>query len=234
MDIGDVLADAAKGAAAGAIAGPIGAAVGGIGGLILSIAPSIGTYLFGPDPQKAQEVAAAVATAVTQVTGTSDAEGAVAAMAANPALKGQLQVALATIAAQRAAADRASDVAMLQASVADMANARTAQMASVQKGGLIAWNQPVLGWIIVGAFFAILLAAFAKAGSFSAADEFTKSIIWIAVGNLMAAFTAVVTFNFGSSVGSVDKSAQLEKARQQQHDTIQTLLPPISQPVPLE
>lgn len=62
----------------------------------------------------------------------------------------------------------------------------------------------VLGAFIVGGFFALLYVLL-----FTVIPEQNKSILDIVIGALISAFTSIVSYFYGSSVGSRDKSEML-------------------------
>jgi hypothetical protein len=194
MNVTDALTSAARGAAAGAGAGPVGAAVGGLGGLILDIAPDVGKWLFGSNGERA---ATQVAQAVEAVTGTSDAEAAQAVLARDPEAVTHLRVQLLTIAAQMQAeanrateAQRAAELAMLQAVAADRAGARGQTAVLVQANSRIAWTPTILRGPKLP-------------------DDSLLPLANILLGTVAAMATQVANYWLGSSSGSVAKTDQL-------------------------
>jgi hypothetical protein len=210
MNVTDALTSAAKGAAAGAVAGPVGAAVGGLGGLVLDIAPDVGKWLFGSNGEKA---ATQVAQAVETVTGTSDADAAQAVLARDPEAVTQLRVQLLTIAAQmqaeanRAAeAQLASELAVLQATIADRVGARGQTTALVQANSRIAWTPTILSGIILAVFGALIFVVLTRP---KLPDDSLLPLANILLGTMAAMATQVANYWLGSSSGSVAKTDQL-------------------------
>nr|WP_294509311.1 hypothetical protein [uncultured Rhodopila sp.] len=209
MNVTEALTSAAKGAAAGAIAGPVGAAVGGIGGLVLDIAPDIGRSLFGSAGEK---TAGQVAQAIETVTGTSDAEAAQTVLARDPEAVSQLRVQLLTIMAQQQAeadraaeAQRAADLALLQAAAADRAGARGQTAALVQARSRLAWAPAVLSGIILVVFGALIFVVLTK----PSLPENGLPLANVLLGTVAAMATQVANYWLGSSSGSVVKSDQM-------------------------
>jgi hypothetical protein len=237
MNLTDALTSAAKGAAAGAVAGPVGAAVGGLGGLVVDIAPEVGRWLFGGTGQK---TAGLVAQAVEAATGTSDADAAQAVLARDPAAVSQLRVQLAMIAAQQQAeagraaeAQRAADLAMMQAAMADRAGARSQMEALAQMRSSIAWAPAVLSGIILLAFGGLIYVVLTRTGP----DEKTVPLANVLLGSLAAMATQVANYWLGSSSGSAAKSDQITALSADAQSSVpsgivQRLLPPIATPVP--
>lgn len=204
VDIVDALAAGAKGAAAGAVGGPIGAAVGGIGGLVMDLAPQLGNWLFGPSGGKA---AGAVAAAVQSVTGTSDADAAMAAIAKDPKAAAALRIKLAQIAAEAEAERRKQDLASLQAQLADVAGARAQTEALAKDGSAIAWGAPLVSVVVLATFGGVMWLALTRAMPAGSA-----TILNVLLGTLAAMATSVVSYWVGSSMGSSAKNRTIHLA----------------------
>ncbi|HET8638262.1 MAG TPA: hypothetical protein VFL96_15535 [Acidobacteriaceae bacterium] len=213
MDIGEALTAAAKGAAqgamVGAVAGPAGAALGGLGGLVLDIAPGIGRWLFGDAGGK---TAAAVAGAVQAVTGTSDADAAMAAIGRDPQVMANLRIELARIAAAaEAEANRAAEARQaaaleeFKAQLADAANARAQTIALAQAGSKIAWGAPVVSVFVLSIFAVALWEVFRIPPGEASATQIGM------VETLKVVSVAVVSYWVGSSRGSAVKDERIEK-----------------------
>lgn len=200
MDISKLAADVAKGAAAGSIVPGVGTALGAVGAIALNVAPEIGRWLFGPD---AAPVTAAVERAVAAVTGASDPDAQVAALA-DPDLAGQLRVELAGIAATRAAAAETAAEARLAAHLADVAGARATTLQLAQSGSAIAWGAPVVSMVVLltfGGVVSLVLLQAIPSGS--------ETVLNVLLGTLGAMATNVVGYWVGSSAGSARKDARL-------------------------
>ena len=76
------------------------------------------------------------------------------------------------------------------------------------------WAKTILSVVIVCGFFGIVaLQYFGKAGSL--VDPSNREQLALLIGALIAAFTAVVQYFFGSSVGSAEKSFMLQNKEKQ-------------------
>lgn len=206
MDIADALTSAAKGAAAGAVAGPVGAAVGGLGGLVLDMAPSLGKWLFG---DSGGQTVAAVADAVKSVTGTADADAALAALAKDPQAAINLRIHLAQIAAQREAEqDKAAEAARqaqideLKARLNDVAGARNQTVELAKAGSKIAWSVTILSTVVLITFGIVLALVLTR----TVPDTTSTNIL---IGALVAMATQVVNYWTGSSAGSAEKARHI-------------------------
>lgn len=209
MNLGDALTSAVRGAATGAAAGPIGAAVGGLGGLVVDIAPEVGRWLFGATADK---TAGLVAKAVEAVTGTTDAEAAQDVLAQHPGAVSQLRVQLAMIAAQQQAeadraaeAQRAADLAAVQAAMADRAGARSQTQALAQMHSGIAWAPAVLSGIVLVAFGSLIYVVLTH----DSLSDRTMPLANVLLGSLAAMATQVANYWLGSSSSSAAKSDQI-------------------------
>jgi hypothetical protein len=169
--------------------------------LALSLAPEIGKWLFG---DKGEAVAQDVAQAVQTVTGTSDPDGAHAALARDPQLASQLRVQLAQIAAAQDAAQRQAELAELQASLGDVQNARSQTVALAQAHSSVQWGPVVVSVAILAAFATLVWALLTK--QLPPGVEAAQQMV---LGALVSGFTAVVSYWLGSSSGSARKTELL-------------------------
>ena len=200
MDVGDIVAGAAKGAAAGSVVPGIGTALGAVGGVVLTMAPEIGQWLFGPDSAPA---VSAVQAAVGAVTGSSNPERQVVALG-DPDKAAALRVELARIAAEQATAALAATQAALVARLADVAGARATAVELAQVGSGIAWGAPVVSIVVLltfGRAVAMTLLRAMPAGA--------EAVLNVLLGTLGAMATSVVSYWVGSSAGSARKDARL-------------------------
>lgn len=86
----------------------------------------------------------------------------------------------------------------------DKANARQRQVEVTRATGKVDWPTHLLAGIVTTGFFVVLGALFAKA-----VPEVNSEILWILVGCLATNFTQVVSYFFGSSMGSSIKNKLL-------------------------
>lgn len=198
----DAAAGAARGAAAGSVVPGVGTALGAAGGAVLSLAPELGRWLFGPD---ASDTIDAVRAAVVTATGTADPDGQVAALA-DPAVAGKLRLDLAQIAAERDTAREVATQNRLDAALADTADARRQTLELAARGSRIAWGAPAVSLVAsVGFFAAFAGLIFAP----TVADPGRAAMLNILVGALGAGYTGVVSYWIGSSAGSARKDDML-------------------------
>ncbi len=184
----------------------------------LTLLPSLTRLLVG---ERAGDVAATVATAVQQATGTADPAAAEARLAADPAAAAALRLRLAEIAleAERLrmeaeARQRAQELEAMRAGLADVRGARGTMLAMVRADAALSWAPATVSVVVTAGFFATI-------GIFlfwtpPAEHQQAYSLLNIAVGALVAGFTAVVNFWIGSSQGSRDKDATVRSLAQQQ------------------
>jgi len=88
--------------------------------------------------------------------------------------------------------------------VQDIANARTREMAVVEATGKKDYNLYVLAWIVIAGFFAlcgVLMKVTIPEGS--------SEVVFILFGGLVAGFTQIISYFFGSSKSSTDKTKLL-------------------------
>jgi hypothetical protein len=179
----------------------------------LSLLPALTRALAG---DRAGEVAATVTAAVREVTGTDDPAAAQAALAANPAAATQLRTRLAEIAldaerlrAESAERERQAALETMRAQLADLAGARGAMVSLAGAGSLIAWGPTLVSFIVTTGFFAMLaLFMFWTPG---VENQQAWALLNIAVGALVAGFSAVINFWIGSSQGSRDKDETVRR-----------------------
>lgn len=162
----------------------------------LTLIPALARHLAG---DQAGTVVAHVAEAARAVVGTDDAAEVEAAIAADPAKRGELMVELARIAAERDAAEHAARVEELRIAAGDRADAR--QMA---RSGPLAWGAGVFGvaaFLLLAAVLAILALVDVPAGN--------RDVVQLLAGSIAAMAGAVINFWLGSSAGSAGKSGLL-------------------------
>ncbi len=85
---------------------------------------------------------------------------------------------------------------------ADRADARKRETDYVQKTGKRDWSQTILAWAIIAGF---LGAVFVYILGYANKDS--SDVVLVLIGNLGGMALAVITYHFGSSKGSSDKTA---------------------------
>ena len=187
----------------------------------ISLIPSLARLLVG---ERAGQIAATVTQAVQEITGTDDPEAARGRLEADPAAATQLRLRLAEIALEgerlRAEAEeheRQVALDTLRAGLADLQNARGAMTSLAGIGSMLAWGPAMVSAIVTTGFFGML-------GLFlvwtpSAEDQQAYALLNIAVGALVAGFTAVINFRMGSSQSSREKDETVRRLSDAQGDT---------------
>jgi hypothetical protein len=203
MNFGDTIEHGLAGAAAGIVGGPIGMALGLIGGIAPDLLGLFSPHLAGPE---GTAVADAVVAAVTAAT-NGEAPTAAAVAGLSPDQRAQLQVQMATIAVQAeaarladAAAARATELAALQAGLADTAGARAQTVDLAKEKSPIAWGAPIMSAIVLTTFGAMLgcLMTFKI-------PESALALANVMLGTLAAMATQAANYWMGSSAGSHGK-----------------------------
>ena len=204
MDVGEIVSGAvvgaAKGAAAGSVVPGLGTALGAMGGVVLTLAPEIGQWLFGTN---AAPVIAAVRDSVAKVTGSAEPETQVAVLS-DPDKATTLRVELARIAAERSEAVSQASRAALIAGLADVAGARATTVALAQSGSEIAWGTPVVSVVVLLTFGGVVAMTLLRTMPPGA-----ETVLNVLLGTLGAMATSVVSYWVGSSAGSARKDARL-------------------------
>ncbi len=171
--------------------------------LAMSIAPEIARWLCG---DAAEKTTAAITKAVTDATGTTDADAATTVLQQNPAIAAQLRVQLAQIAAEREQASRSDDLDQISAAMRDAADARAQMVALNSQKTAVVWSAPVISGIVLLTFVTVMTLVLMHgipAGSETAAN--------MLLGTLAAMATSVVSYWVGSSAGSARKDEILAR-----------------------
>jgi hypothetical protein len=88
--------------------------------------------------------------------------------------------------------------------LADVQSARDREIKIVQATGKRDYSMEVLGWIITVGFFGILIVRMCVTIEYTQLESIGQL-----TGGLIAAFTTVVQYKYGSSKGSADKTATM-------------------------
>ena len=183
---------------------------------------------------KAGTIATDVATAVQTATGTSDPAAAKQKVASDPAVAADLQVKLAQIALDATKAQneeqnqqRQAQLDDLKQRLADVQSARTSLVDLARAQSPIAWIAPLVSAGVMIGFFALLGVLLFLIYYHDADNKISQNqLINICIGALVAAFSTVVNFWFGSSKSSQDKditqaaqTAEVIKSQVQQTNT---------------
>ena len=168
--------------------------------LLLGLAPTVASWILG---DKTGAAVAKVTGIARDMLGTDSAEGIERAIAADPNLA--LQFRMAVIQAEADA--RRQEFDTLQARLADVQSARQQTVELAKAGSAIAWGAVAVSVLVTTAFMAALW--------FVVRQEIpvaSREIAYILLGTLGAKFGDIVAYWVGSSSGSAQKSAALEKA----------------------
>jgi lysozyme family protein len=152
---------------------------------------------------KGGTVATQVAQAVTDVTGAKTADEAKQKVAADPKVASDLQVKLAQIALNAQIAASQQDLAEGALAADSTQHARTALAALTALDKPLAWTPSIVSYIVIFGFF--LAVGLLLSGLKLQTDNQTIQIINVCIGAITAAFTTVVQFWLGSSLGSKNK-----------------------------
>jgi hypothetical protein len=174
-----------------------------IGDAVVDFAPGIATVL------AATGVGAPVAAAVGAVGALGRAFGlgsqatpeeVLSAISADPEIRLKAQIAENDFLLKK----RDQDIEEIKTYLADVVNAREREVKIVQATGKRDVSQELLGWIIVAGFFAVLII---RMSIRIPTDQLEN--VGMLTGALIVAFTTVVAYKYGSSQGSVNKSATI-------------------------
>ena len=165
--------------------------------LLLGLAPTVASWIMGDKTGAAVSKVTGIA---QEILGTSDAGSIERAIAADPNLALQFRI-------QAEADARRQAFDTLQAELADVASARSQTVELAKAGSAIAWGAVAVSMLVTAAFMAALW--FVVRQEIPAAS---REIAYILLGTLGAKFGDIVAYWVGSSSGSAQKSAALEKA----------------------
>lgn len=168
--------------------------------MLLGLAPTVASWILGDKTGAAVSKVTGIA---RDILGTDSVDGIERAIAADPNLA--LQFRMAVIQAEADA--RRQEFDTLQAQLADVASARSQTVELAKAGSAIAWGAVVVSVLVTAAFMSALW--------FIVRQEIplaSREIAYILLGTLGAKFGDIVAYWVGSSSGSAQKSAALEKA----------------------
>ena len=174
--------------------------------LLLGLAPTVASWLMG---DKTGAVVSQVTGIARDILGTTDAAGIERAVATDPNLALQFKMAL----LQAEADARAHEAQMnrqaleeLNARIADVASARSQTVELAKAGSAIAWGSPIVSVLAIVVFAGFVYMLFA-----SAVPEGMKEALLLLGGSAATGYGMVLSYWLGSSSGSAQKTAALEK-----------------------
>ncbi len=100
----------------------------------------------------------------------------------------------------------------IKLTLADIQSARQRQIDHEKATGKTDTNLYILTWVVVVGFFAVLIM-----NMVSAIPEGQNTTVSLLIGALIGGFTSVLSYFFGSSKGSSDKSKQIERMGDQKN-----------------
>lgn len=174
--------------------------------LLLGLAPTVASWIMG---DKTGAVVSQVTGIARDILGTTDAAGIERAVATDPNLALQFKMAL----LQAEADARAHEAQMnrqaleeLNARIADVASARSQTVELAKAGSAIAWGSPIVSVLAIVVFAGFVYMLFA-----SAVPEGMKEALLLLGGSAATGYGMVLSYWLGSSSGSAQKTAALEK-----------------------
>ena len=174
--------------------------------LLLGLAPTVASWIMG---DKTGAVVSQVTGIARDILGTTDAAGIERAVATDPNLALQFKMAL----LQAEADARAHEAQMnrqaleeLNSRIADVASARSQTVELAKAGSAIAWGSPIVSVLAICVFGGFVYMLFA-----SAVPEGMKEALLLLGGSAATGYGMVLSYWLGSSSGSAQKTAALEK-----------------------
>ena len=168
--------------------------------LLLGVAPTVASWILGDRTGAAVEKVTGIA---REILGTDDANGIERAIAGDPNLA--LQFKMAVIQAEADA--RRQEFEALQAQLADVQSARGQTVKLAEARSPIAYGAVVVSTIVLVGFAVMLWLVIREEVPANQRDMVT-----LLLGTLAGMASSVVAYWVGSSNGSMQKNAALEKA----------------------
>lgn len=167
--------------------------------LLLGLAPTVASWIAG---DKTGAAIGKVTGIAREILGTDDVGAIERAIAADPEKALQFRIAV----VQAEADARRVEFETLQAQLADVQSARHQTVELARAGSAIAWGAPIMSALITVGFFVMLYLVIRKE-----IPEGSRDLANIMLGSLGASFAAVTAYWVGSSAGSAQKTAALER-----------------------
>lgn len=174
--------------------------------LLLGLAPTVVSWVLGDKTGAAVSKITGIA---QDILGTTDADGIERAVAADPNLA--LQFKMAVLQAEADARNHEAEMNRqaleeLNARIADVASARSQTVELAKAGSAIAWGSPIVSVLAICVFGGFVYMLFA-----SAVPEGMKEALLLLGGSAATGYGMVLSYWLGSSSGSAQKTAALEK-----------------------
>jgi hypothetical protein len=168
--------------------------------LLLGIAPTVASWILGDRTGGAVEKVTGIA---REILGTDDPSGIEAAIARDPNTAQQFKTAL----IQAEADARRQEFEALKAQLTDVQNARSQTVSLAQARSPIAYGAVVVSTIVLLGFAVMLWLAIKEEVPANQRDMVT-----LLLGTLAGMASSVVAYWVGSSSGSMQKNAAMERA----------------------
>lgn len=181
----------------------------GVAGVLVETLPSIASWIFGDKTGKAVEQVTSIARDVLGTDNPADIERAIAA---DPAKALEFKVAVLAAEADARAHEREMDRQereTVKALLLDVQSARNAQVELAKTGSALSWSAAVVSVLAVASFAGILVSIFVFKG---AIPPDLKDVFLLLIGAAISGYNQVLNYYLGSSSGSAQKTATLEKA----------------------
>jgi hypothetical protein len=174
--------------------------------LLLGLAPTVASWIMG---DKTGAVVSQVTGIARDILGTTDAAGIERAVATDPNLALQFKMAL----LQAEADARAHEAQMnrqaleeLNSRIADVASARSQTVELAKAGSAIAWGSPIVSVLAIVVFGGFVWMLFKQT-----VPEGMREALLLLGGSAATGYGMVLSYWLGSSSGSAQKTAALEK-----------------------
>lgn len=177
--------------------------------LLLGLAPTVASWIMGDKTGAAVSKITGIA---QDILGTTDADGIERAVAADPNLA--LQFKMAVLQAEADARNHEAQMSRqaleeLNARIADVASARSQTVELAKAGSPLAWGAPAVSLMSLGLAGAVAyLVLFPDVNQ----AKWTETVVTMLVGAAINWVGMVQSYWLGSSSGSAQKTAALEKA----------------------
>jgi len=175
--------------------------------LLLGLAPTVASWIMG---DKAGVAAAKITGIAQDILGTSDAAGIERAISADPNLA--LQFKMAVLQAEADARNHEAQMNRqaleeLNSRIADVASARSQTVELAKAGSAIAWGSPIVSVLAIVVFAGFVYMLFVA----KTIPEGMKEALLLLGGSAATGYGMVLSYWLGSSSGSAQKTAALEK-----------------------
>lgn len=175
--------------------------------LLLGLAPTVASWLMGDKTGAAVSQVTGIA---REILGTSDAAGIELAIATDPNLALQFKMALLQAEADARAHTerlRQQDLDAVKAQLADVASARSQTVELAKAGSAIAWGSPIVSVLAIVVFAGFVYMLFVA----KTIPDGMKEALLLLGGSAATGYGMVLSYWLGSSSGSAQKTAALEK-----------------------